>query len=170
MKKVLPVLAALFMLGSIGGCGDDAPDVFDITFGITYNHIFTIQGNAATPSLGINLEDDDDYHRYKSKIRSVKIDYVRYSITSNTGGGGTVGLYAGNYGSAFPNAKKVAQTIAFAAGETRSGTDVEWIDLAFLESLLASGKLSLWAVGSGADINMIVPVVIKIEVTVNPLE
>ncbi|MFO7665069.1 MAG: hypothetical protein R6V76_00415 [Desulfobacterales bacterium] len=170
MKKVLPVLAALFILGLIGGCGDDSPDELDITFGITYNHTFTIQGDAATLSLDINLEDNDDYDRYKSKIRSVKIDYVRYSITSNTGGGGTVDLYAGNYGSEFLNAKKVAQTISFAAGETRDVTDVEWIDKAFLESLLAGGKLSLWAVGSGVDIDMIVPVVIRIEVTANPLE
>ena len=170
MKKFLPVLAALFILGSIGGCGDDAPDELDITFGITHDHIFTIRGNAATLSLDINLEDDDEYDRYKDQIRSVKIDYVRYSITSNTGGGGTVDLYAGSYGSAFSNAIKVAQTISFAAGETRGVTDVEWIDKAFLESLLAGGKLSLWAVGSGTDIDIIVPVVIRIEVTANPLE
>jgi hypothetical protein len=36
--------------------------------------------------------------------------------------------------------------------------------------VLAGGKLSLWAVGSDSGVDIIVPVVIKIEVTANHLE
>jgi hypothetical protein len=169
MKKTLPVLVAFCIFGLISGCGD-IKDAIDIVFHITYNHIFTIQGNTATPSYEINLEDNDDYKRYKDKIRSINIDYIQYSITSNTGGEGTGDLYAGSYGSAFSRATKVAKTISFAAGETRGETDVEWINKAFLESLLAGEKLSLWAVGSASGVDIIVPVVIKIKITVNPLE
>jgi hypothetical protein len=169
MKKDLPVLAAFCIFGLISGCSD-IKDAIDIEFDITYDHIFTIQGNTETLSYNINLEDNDDYKRYKDKIRSIKIDYLRYSITSNTGGEGTCDLYVGSYGSAFSTATKVAQTIRFAAGETRGETDVEWINKAFLEGLLTGGKLSLWAVGSGSGIDIIVPVVIRVEVTANPLE
>jgi hypothetical protein len=169
MKKVLPVLAAFWIVGLIAGCGS-IKDAIDIVFDITYYHVFTIQGNAGTLSYNINLEDDDDYKRYKDKIRSISIDYIRYSITSNTGGEGTGDLYAGIYGSAFSSATKVAQTIRFASGETRGETDVEWINKSFPESLLAGGKLSLWAVGSGSGVDIIVPVVIKIKITANPLE
>jgi len=169
MKKALPVLAAFCIFGLISGCGD-IKDAMDIEFDIPYNHIFIIQGNTETLSYDINLEDNDDYRRYKDKIRSVRIDYIRYSITSNTGGGGAVDLYAGSYGSAFSTATKVAETISFAAGEKRRETDVEWINKAFIESLLVGGKLSLWAVGRGSGVDIIVPVVIKIEVTANPLE
>jgi hypothetical protein len=169
MKKALPVLAAFCILGIISGCGD-IKDALDIVFDITYHHIFTIQGNTKTLSYEINLEDNDDYKRYKDKIRSIKIDYLRYSITSNTGGEGTGDLYAGSYGSPFSSAIKIAQTRRFAAGETHGDIDVEWINLAFLESLLAGGKLSLWAVGNDSGVDIIVPVVIKIEVTANLLE
>jgi hypothetical protein len=169
MKKTLPALAAFCIFGLISGCGD-LKDAIDIVFDITYRHIFTIQGNAETPSYNIILEDNDDYKRYKNKIRSIEIDFFRYSITSNTGGEGTGDLYAGSYGSAFSGATKVARTIRFAAGETRAEADVEWINRAFLENLLGSGKLSIWAVGSGSGVDIIVPVVLKIKVTVNPLE
>ena len=169
MKKALPVLAAFCIFGLISGCGD-IKDAIDIVFHISYDHTFTIQGNTETLSYDINLEDDDDYNRYKDKIRSIEIDYLRYSITSNTGGEGTGDLYAGSYGSAFSTATKVAQTISFAAGETREETEVEWINKAFLEGLLTGGKLSLWGAGSGSGVDIIVPVVIKIKVTANPLE
>ena len=169
MKKALPILAALCIFGLISACGD-IKDAIDIVFDISYDHTFTIQGNTETLSYDINLEDNDNYKRYKDKIRSISIDYIRYSITSNTGSEGTGDLYAGSYGSAFSTATKVAQTISFAAGETRGETDVEWINKAFLESLLAGGKLSLWAVGRGSGVDIIVPVVIKIKVTANPLE
>jgi hypothetical protein len=169
MRKAPSVLAAFCIFGIISGCGD-VKDALDIVFDIPYNHIFTIKGNTETLSYEINLEDNQDYRRYKDKIRSVRIDYIRYSITSNTGGGGAVDLYAGSYGSAFPTATKVAQTISFAGGELRAETDVEWIDRAFIENLLVGGKLSLWAVGRGFGIDIIVPVVIKIRVTANPLE
>lgn len=169
MKKALAVLAAFCIFGFISGCGN-IKDAMDIEFDITYNHIFTLQGSTATLSYDINLEDNDDYRRYKDKIRSIHVDYIHYSITSNTGGEGTADFYAGSYGSAFSSATKVAQTIRFAAGETRGATSVEWINQGFLESLLMSGKLSLWAVANGSGVDIIVPVVIKVEVTVNPLE
>jgi hypothetical protein len=169
MKKTRSVLAAICIVGLISGCGD-IKDAIDIEFDITYHHIFPIHGYTETLSYDINLEDNDDYKRYKDKIRSVSIDYIRYSITSNTGGEGIGDIYAGSYGSAFSSAIKVARTISFAAGETRGETDVEWINEAFLENLLAGGKLSLWATGSGSGVHIIAPVVIKIKITVNPLE
>jgi hypothetical protein len=169
MKKNLPVLAAFCIFGLISGCGD-IKDAIDIVFSVNYNHIFTIHGKTETLSYDINLEDNDDYRRYKNKIRDIRIDYLVYSITSNTGGEGTGDLYAGSYGSAFSSATKIAQTVSFAAREIRGETDFEWINKAFLESLLAGGKLSLWAVGSGSGVDIIAPVVIKIKVTVNPLE
>ncbi len=169
MKKIRPVLAAICVFGLISGCGD-IKDAIDITFDITYHHIFTIHGNTETLSYDINLEDNDDYRRYKNKIRSISIDYILYTITSNTGGEGTGDLYAGSYGSAFSSATKVARTVSFAAGETRGETYVEWINKAFLENLLVGGRLSLWAAGSGSGVDIIVPAVIKIKITVNPLE
>lgn len=169
MKKVLPVLAVFCIFGLISGCGE-IKDAMDIEFHITYHHIFPIHGDTATLSYDIILEDNDEYNRYKHKIRSIQIDYLRYSITSNTGGEGTGYLYAGSYGSPFSSATKIAQTSRFAAGETYGDTNIEWINLQFLESLLAGGRLSLWAVGSDSGVDIIVPVVIKIEVTANPLE
>jgi hypothetical protein len=169
MKKAFSVLAAFCILGLISGCGE-IKDALDVVFGITYNHVFTIQGDSATLSFDINLDDNDDYRKYKSKIRSIKIDLIRYSITSNTGGEGTGDLYAGSYGSPFSAATKIAQTIRFAAGETRGESDIELINRAYLESLLTGGKLSLWAVGSGSGVDIIVPMRIRIEVTANPLE
>jgi hypothetical protein len=169
MKKTLSLLSAILLFGFIGGCGD-VKDATDIEFDITHNHTFTVRGNSATSSYDIDFEDSDDYKRYKGKIRSIKIDYIRYSITSNKGGGGTGDLYVGSYGSAFSAATKVAQTISFAAGEICGDTDVEWLDRAFLENLLDSRKFSLWAVGSGSNVDIILPVVIKIKVTVNLFE
>ena len=169
MNKTLRVLAVLCIFWLTGGCGD-VKDALDVEFDIQYNHTFTVRGDAATLSYDINLEDHEDYRKYKDKIRSTQIEYIRYSITSNTGGAGTCDFFAGNYGSAFPDATKVAQTIRFEAGETRGETDVEWINKAFLEGLLAAGKLSLWAVGTGSGIDVIVPVVVKVKVIANPLE
>jgi hypothetical protein len=169
MKKTLPALTALCIFGLFSGCGD-IKDAIDIVFSVTYNHIFIIHGNTETLSYDINLEDNDDYRRYKNKIRDIRIDYLRYSITANIGGEGKGDLYAGSYGSTFSTATKVAQTSSFAAGETRDETDIEWVNKAFFESLLNSGRLSIWAVGSGAGVDIIVPAVIKIKVTVNPLE
>lgn len=169
MKKAIFVLAVFCLSGFVGGCGE-VKDALDIEFSITHNHIFTIRGGDTTLSYNINLDDNDDYRKYKDKIRKVRIDYLHYSITSNTGSGGKGDFYAGPYGSAFSSATKVAETISFAAGETRGETDVQWINLAYLESLLTNGKLSLWAVATGSGVDVIVPVVIKVEITANPLE
>lgn len=169
MKKALTALAAFCIFGLISGCGD-VKDALDIEFYITYHHIFPIHGNTETLSYDIILEDNEEYKRYRHKIRSVQVDYMLHSITANIGGEGTGYFYAGSYGSAFSSATKIAQTSRFAAGETYGDTNVEWINLPFLESLLASGKLSLWAVGSDSGVDIIVPVVFKIEVAANPLE
>lgn len=169
MKRTLLILSVILSFGSISGCGE-IKDAADIKFDITYNYVFTVQGNTATVSYNLNLEDNDDYRKYKGKIRSMEIDSIRYAITSNAGGGGTADFYAGSFGSAFPAAIKVAQTISFAAFETRTETNVEWINKAFLESLLNGGKLSLWAVGSGSGVNIILPITIKIKIIANPLE
>jgi hypothetical protein len=169
MKKALWAAAVILIFGSIVGCGE-IKDATDIKFNITRDNVFTVQGDSTTLSYNVNLEDNDDYKKYKDKIREIKIDYIRYSITSNTGGGGMGDFYAGPYGSAFSTATKVAQTISFAARETRGSTDVQWINKGYLESLLGSGKLSLWAVGTGSGVDIIMPVEIKIEVTVNVFE
>ncbi len=169
MKRTLLILSVILSFGSISGCGE-IKDAADIKFDITKSHTFYVQGSATTLFYDLNLEDDENYKKYKGKIRSMEIDSIRYAITSNTGSGGTADFYAGSYGSAFPAATKVAQTISFAAFETRIETNVEWINKAFLESLLNGGKLSLWAVGSGSGVNIILPITIKIKVIANPLE
>jgi hypothetical protein len=169
MKKTLSILSAILLFGFIGGCGD-VKDATDIEFDITHNHTFTVQGNSATSSYDINFEDSDDYKRYKGNIRSIKIDFIRYRIDSNTGGGGTGDLYFGSYGGAFSDAIKVAQTVSFAAGETRGETEVVWLNRAYLENLINSRQFSVWAVGSGSNVDIILPVVIKIKITVNVFE
>jgi hypothetical protein len=169
MKKMLLFLAVCCILASTAGCGN-VKDALDIEFDVTYHHVFTVQGATTPDSYHINLLDDETYRKYKNKIRSVHIGYVRYTITSNTGTEGRVDFYAGSYGSALTDAKRVAQTVVFTAGETRLESDVDWIDLPFWEGLLGSGSFSLWAVGNSSGVNVILPVAIKIEVTVNPLE
>ena len=81
-----------------------------------------------------------DYARYRGNIRDIEIEYVRYSITSNTGGGGPANLYADPYGGNFATAKIVAGPISFAAGEIRGVTDVVWLDKDYFENLLSTGK------------------------------
>ncbi len=168
MKKILLTSAAVCLLIWIAGCGD-LKDALDVIFEMRYNHTFTVQGNLATYSYDVNFEDNEDYRRYKHKIKTINIESLRYSIASNTGGAGTGDFYAGTYGSAFGAAIKVAQ-VSFAAGETRSETEVQWINKAYLENLLLEGKLSLWAVGSGSDVNIVMPVIITVKITANPLE
>jgi hypothetical protein len=169
MKRTLLISSAILLFGFISGCGE-LKDAADIEFEITESHTFYVQGSAATLSYDLNLEDNDDYKKYIGKIRRIEIDYIRYKIERNAGGAGTADFYAGNYGSAFPVAAKVAQTISFAAFETRAETNVEWINKAFLESLLDGGKLSLWAVGSGSGVDIILPITIKVKVIANPFE
>lgn len=169
MKVFLRIFAAFCIIGFTSGCGE-IKDALDIVFEITYHHVFTLKGNTETPSYNINLADNGDFMRYKRKLRSIRIDYIRYSITSNAGAEGTGYLYAGSYGSAFSSATKVARTNGLAAGQTHGETDVEWINMPFLENLLDDEKLSLWAAGGSPGVDMIVPIVIKIRITANPLE
>lgn len=169
MRRVLLIISVMLLLGMNGGCGD-LKDAADIKLEVIKKHTFYVQGNGETLSHNLNLEDDENYKKYKGKIRSIRIDYIRYAIERNAGGAGAGDFYAGHYGSAFAAAKKVAQTISFAAGEIRPETNVEWIDKAFLESLLSEGKLSLWAAGSGSGVDIVLSVEIKVVVIANPFE
>jgi len=170
MKKTLLLLALCLAVGWISGCSD-AKDVFDIELQIRGEHIFTIKGDIRDHEYRINLEENDDYWKYKDKgkVRKVEIDYLQYEIQDNRGSGGWVDLYAGDYGIAFQNTRKVA-TLSFGAGENRGRTSVDWVDLGYLNHILNSGRISFWAVGSGDGIDARVKVYYQIEVTVNPFE
>jgi hypothetical protein len=168
MKKILLIVAVAGLIVGTAGCGD-LKNALDVTFDLSYSNTFTVQGNLATLSYDVNFEDNDAYRQYKDKIKSITIASLRYAITANTGGAGEADFYAGAYGSAFGAATKVAR-VSFAAGETRPETEVEWINKAYLESLLMDGKLSLWAVGSGAAVNIVMPVTIRVKIIANPLE
>ena len=70
-----------------------------------------------------------------------------------------------------PEAKKIAESINFEAGELRGDTDVVFLTKDYINSLLTSGKLSVWAVvAEGTDVHLTVPAKIKVTVTANPLD
>jgi len=169
MKKRGLLFVSLLLSTLTGGC-DLIKDSTDITFTIVYSHVYTVDANLTTFPYDIDLTTNSDYQKYKDKIRDIEIDYLRYSITSNTGGGGKADFYANTFGGSFATATKVAQTIAFTAGETRGATDVVWLNKDFIETLLTSGKLSVWAVAEGAGVRLTIPVEIKVKVTANPFE
>lgn len=169
MKKtrLMTVLFLLFTFAS--GC-DMIKDATDIEFTIPYSHVYTVETNLTTFPYDIDLTTNSDYQRYRSKIRDIEIDYLRYSITVNTGNGGKADFYANTFGGSFATATKVAQTISFAAGETRGPTDVVWLNKDFIEILLNTGKLSVWAVAEGTNVRLTIPVEIRVRVTANPLQ
>lgn len=170
MKKTGLLFVSMLLLVLMSGCGE-IKDAMDITFTIDKNKVFSVDENSlTTSSYNLDLNDSEEYRKYKGKIRNVEIDYVRYSITSNTGGGGQADLYANVYGGPFATATKVAGPIGFAAGELRGVTDVAWLNKGYFESLLASGQLTVWAVATGTNVHLILPVEIKVRVTVNMLE
>ena len=168
-KKVLLFVSFLLFGCFISGC-ENLKDALDVTFSMRFNEVFTVDTTLTTFSYDIDLNTNEDYQKYKGKIRDIKIDYLRYSITSNTGNGGKADFYANVYGGSFATATKIAESINFEAGELRDDTDVVLLNKDYLDSLLTRGKLSVWAVVEGTDVHLTVPATIKITVTANPLE
>jgi hypothetical protein len=170
MKKRRLLFAAVLLIGSLlSGCSA-IEDATDITFTIDRSTVFTVTENAlTTTAYNLDLNDSEDYRKYKGKIKQVEIDYVRYSIATNTGGGGQAELYANVLGGPFGTATKVAGPISFAAGETRGAADVAWLNKVYFENLLASGQLSVWVVAAGTNVNLTLPVSIRVRITANPL-
>ena len=170
MKKIGLLFVSILLFGLMSGCGE-IKDATDITFTIAKSKVFSVDENSLTTSAyNLDLNDSEEYRKYKGKIRDVEIDYVRYSITSNTGGGGQADLYANVYGGPFATATKVAGPINFAAGELRGVTDVAWLNKDYFENLLATGQLTVWAVAVGTNVHLTLPVEIKVRVTVNVFE
>jgi hypothetical protein len=169
MKKMGLRAGSFLLFALIGGC-DIIKDATDIEFTIPYSHVYTVETNLTTFPYDIDITTNSDYQRYKNKIRDIEIDYLRYSITVNTGNGGKADFYANTFGGSFATATKVAQTISFGAGETRGITDVVWLNKDFIEILLNTGKLSVWAVAEGTNVRLTVPVEIRVRVTANPFQ
>lgn len=169
MKRIGLILGSFLLFALMTGC-DIIKDAADIEFTIVQSHVYTIDANLTTFPYDIDLTTNSDYQKYKDKIRRIEIDYLRYSITSNTGNGGKADFYANTFGGSFATATKVAETISFAAGETRGASDVVWLNKDFVETLLNTGKLSVWAVATGTNVRLTVPVEIQARVTANPFE
>lgn len=169
MKKRGLLFGSFLLFTLVSGC-DVIKDAADIEFIIERSHVYTVDANLTTFPYDIDLNTNSDYQKYKGKIRDVEIEYLRYSITSNTGNGGQADFYANTFGGSFATATKVAETISFAAGETRGPTDVVWLNKDFIETLLITGKLSVWAVAEGTNVRLTIPVEIKVKVTANPFE
>jgi hypothetical protein len=171
MKKKGLLFAAVLLFGSlISGC-EAIKDATDITFTIERSTVFTVDENSLTTyPYNLDLNDSEEYRKYKGNIRDVEINYVRYSIASNTGGGGQADLYANVYGGSFATATKVAGPISFAANELRGVTDIAWLNQGYFENLLASGQLTVWAVAVGTNVHLTLPVELKVNVTVNVFE
>jgi hypothetical protein len=164
MKKRGLVFVCFLLFALMSGC-DKIKDAADIEFTIPYSHVYTVNTDLTTFPYDIDLNTNSDYQKYKGKIRHIEIDYLRYSITSNTGNGGKSDFYANTFGGSFATATKVAE-----AGETRGSSDVVWLNKGFIETLLTTGKLSVWAVAEGAGVRLTIPVEIQVRVTYNPFE
>jgi hypothetical protein len=169
MKKKGFIWGSFLLFVLMSGC-NPIKDAADIEFTIPYSHVYTVNTDLTTFPYDIDLNTNSDYQRYKGKIRHIEIDYLRYSITSNTGNGGKSDFYANTFGGSFATATKVAETISFAAGETRGSSDVVWLNKGFIETLLTTGKLSVWAVAEGAGVRLTIPVELQVRVTYNPFE
>lgn len=170
MKKRAVLLVSFILFALASGC-DTVKDATDVTFTVAYETTFLLVADSpmGTVRYDLDLSTEPEFEKYKSTVRDIKIDFLRYSITSNTGGGGKVDFYVNTFGGSFDTAKNVAETVSFLAGETRGLTDVVWKDKAYLESLLPAGRLSLWAAGEAANINLTLPAKIQLKVTANPL-
>jgi len=169
MKKGVVLFVALVLFTAVSGC-DAIKEATQIEFNIMYNYVFAVDANLATRSYDVVLEASPDYAKYKGRIKEINIEYLRYAITSNTGNGGKAAFYVNAGGNGLDTAKKVAETITFAAGETRGVTDVVWLDKGYIQSLLPTGHLSVWSVAEGAGVRLTVPAELMIKVTTNPLE
>ena len=125
MKKTgLLFVSILLLVSHERVWGDQGCDGYHVYHCIKVKSSTVDENSLTTSSYNLDLNDSEEYRKYKGKIRDVEIDYVRYSITSNTGGGGQADLYANVYGGSFATATKVAGPISFAAGELRGVTDV----------------------------------------------
>jgi hypothetical protein len=169
MKKTGLLFVSILLLGLMSGCGE-IKDATNITVTIPYSKDFTIVENLTTYFRDLDLNDSEEYRKYKGKIRDIEIEYVRYSITSNTGSGGRADLYATPYGGSFDPTKIVVENISFAANETRPLTDVTLLNKDYFENLLATGQLRAWAVAQGTNVNLTLHVEFRVKVTVNPFE
>ncbi len=171
MKKIGLLFVSFLLFGALmSGC-EEIKDATDITFNITKNEDFTLDAaNLTTVSSDVDLNENPDYAKYSGKIRDIEINYLRYQITSNTGGGGTANFYANTYGGSFATATKVAGPINFAACELRGVTDVVWINKDYLEGLLVNGRLTVWAEAAGTNVHLTIPAEINVKVTANVLE
>lgn len=169
MKK-FKILLFILLAFCIGAC-DSVKDAADKEFDITFDTIFTIDGDSATYSYNVDFDDiSDNYTEYKNKIKDIEVTYVKYSITANTGNAGNGILYAGTYGNTFASASPVAEMVSFSGGETRGETNIVWTNKSYFESLLSDGKLSIWAIGSGSDVHIVAPTEFKLKVTANALD
>lgn len=171
MKKRVLLFVSFLLFGCfISGCSS-VKDALDVTFSMEFDKVFTIDTTSTTVSYDIDLNTNEDYQKYKDKIRHIKIDSLRYSITSNTGNGGKADFYAYLYEGSFDAAKQIAESITFAAGETHGDTDVVLLNTDYINNtLLPTGKLTVWAVVEGTDVQLTVPAKIKVTVTANPLD
>ena len=169
MKKRGLLFVSFLLFGLMSGC-EAIKDATDIEFTIVKSHVYTVDESLTTYPYDVDLNTNEDYQKYEGKIRDIEIDYVRYSITSNTGNGGKADFYANTFGGSFATATRVAETISFAAGELRGVTDVVWLNKDYIESLLINGQLSVWAVAEGTNVRLTLPVEIKVKVTVNAFE
>ena len=169
MKKTGLLFVSILLLGLMSGCGE-IKDATNITVTIPYSKDFTIVENLTTYFRDLDLNDSEEYRKYKGKIRDIEIEYVRYSITSNTGGGGRADLYATPYGGSFDSTKIVVENISFAANETRPLTDVTLLNKDYFENLLATGQLRAWAVAQGTNVNLTLHVEFRVKVTANVFE
>jgi len=170
MKKTGLLFVSVLLVGLMSGC-EAIKDATDITFTIERSMDFTIDESLLTTySKNLDLNDSEDYRKYKGKIRDVEIDYVRYSITSNTGSAGQVDLYATVLGGTFASATKVAGPIGFAASENRPVTDIALQNKDYFENLLASGQLTGWAAAAGTNVRLALHVDVRVKITANPLE
>jgi hypothetical protein len=157
----------LFTLAS--GC-DAIKNATDVNFILVYNYVFAVDANLATHSYDIDLTTNPEYAKYRGKIKEVSIEYLRYSVTSNTGNGGKAAVHVNTIGGGLATAKKVAETITLAAGETRGVTDVAWLNKAYFENLLLDGHLSVWGIAEGSGVRLTLPVELQLKVTTNPLD
>jgi hypothetical protein len=170
LKKTGLLFVSILLLGLMSGCGA-IKDATDISFTIDRTYEFTVATNSNTYSYLLDLNDSDDYRKYKGKIRDVEIDYVKYTIIENTGTtSGKVDFYANVYGGSFDTKTKIAETISVAAGATPPIADVIWLNKVYFEDLLTRDQLSGWAVVEGADIRLKMRVDIRVRVKANVFE
>jgi len=83
MKKIGLLFVFLLLFGGLmSGC-EEIKNATDITFTIERSTGFTVnESSLTTYPYNLDLNDSEEYRKYKGNIRDIEIDYVRYSITS----------------------------------------------------------------------------------------